>query len=150
VVRPLNFITPVVAACIVTLVGCGDGRPALYPVKGVVRFESGDPVRNATIEFVPPSAGPSPRGRIDAEGGFVLGTYANGDGAPAGDYRVVVVQALAPEATKHLGNLGEAHTGHAGGVKVVALKHASPETSGVRSEVKASPMNDLEIVVGAR
>lgn len=149
-VRPLNFITPIVAACVVTLVGCGDGRPTLYPVKGVVRFESGDPVRNAAIEFVPNTAGPSPRGQIDAEGAFVLGTYNNGDGAPAGDYRVVVVQALPPEAAKHLGNLGEAHTGHAGGVKVVALKHASPDTSGVQAKVKASPMNDLEIVVDAR
>ncbi|QDV72613.1 carboxypeptidase-like regulatory domain-containing protein [Botrimarina mediterranea] len=130
-------------------IGCGDGRPPLYPVSGTVRFTTGEPVRNATIEFVPKASGPSPRGRIDADGNFVLGTYKNDDGAQAGDYHVVVVQALPPDAAANTQMLGDEHAGH-GRMQVVALKHASPSTSGVSYTVTPPGAQDAEIVVEAR
>lgn len=130
--------------------GCGGGRPPLYPVSGVVEFDTGEPVRNASIEFVPSTAGPSPRSLVDAEGNFTLGTYASYDGAPAGEYRVVVAQVVVPDAAEHLGDLGQSHADHARGVKVVALKHASPDTSGVKVEVEPVAQNELTIVVEAR
>jgi hypothetical protein len=118
-------------------------------VSGSVAFASGDAVRNATIEFVPRSPGPSPRGRIDAEGNFTLGTFAANDGAPAGEYQVVVVQSLAPGADAKTGKLGAEHTGH-GRMNVVALKHASPATSGVSYTVTPPGTQSAEIVVEAR
>lgn len=139
------------AACVlaaVLLLGCDQGRPALYPVSGVVTFRSGDPVRHATIEFVPEKPGPSPRGRVDATGRFVLGTYAGGDGAPAGDYLVVVAQPLPPAAERAVRKLGAEHEGHQG-VPLVALKHGDPLTTGVTGRVEAVEQNELTIVVDA-
>lgn len=107
-------------------------------------------MRNASIEFVPKLPGPSPRGRIDAQGAFSLGTYQAGDGAPAGAYRVVVVQALPPEANARMGRLGEEHAAHAGSVWVVALKHASPETTSVTCTVEPLAKNEVAIVVESR
>lgn len=107
-------------AGIATLSGCSDGRPALYPAQGTVVFSSGGPVRNATIEFVPNAAGPSPRGRIDAKGRFSLGTYETNDGAPAGETRVV------------------------------ALKHATADTSDIACTVEPNAKNEIAIVVDPR
>lgn len=134
----------------ILMVGCSDGRPTRYPVSGTVTFESGAPVRNASIEFVPSQPAPSPRSRIDAEGRFSLGTYETTDGAPVGDYRVVVVQALPPGAATKINTLGEEHAGHAGNVHVVALKHSSPETSGLKYTVEPIATNEVTIVVEAR
>lgn len=134
----------------ISVIGCSDGRPPLYPVSGTVSFESGDPVRNASIEFVPSQPAPSPRGRIDAGGRFTLGTYETQDGAPEGTYRVVVVQALPPGAAAGIRTLGEEHAGHAGSVRVVALKHASPDTSEITCVVEPIPQNETTIVVEAR
>lgn len=137
-------------AGIATLSGCSDGRPALYPAQGTVVFSSGGPVRNATIEFVPNAAGPSPRGRIDAKGRFSLGTYETNDGAPAGDYRVVVVQALPPGAVANIRNLGKEHEAHAGETRVVALKHATADTSDIACTVEPNAKNEIAIVVDPR
>lgn len=134
----------------VLLCGCSDGRPPLYPVSGTVAFESGDPVRNASIEFVPDSPAPSPRGRIDAQGRFSLGTYETNDGAPAGEYRVVVVQALPPGAAAKIHTLGEEHADHVGNIRVVAHKHSSPDTSEVTCTVEPIAKNEVELVVESR
>ena len=130
-------------------VGCGDGRPPLYPVSGTVAFTTGDPVRNATIELIPESPGPSPRARVDADGNFILGTYTSDDGAHAGDYRVVVVQVLSPNAAANTRLLGDEHAGH-GRMQVVALKHAAPDSSGVTYSVAAPGIKDAEIIVESR
>ena len=134
--------------------GCGDGRPPLYPAGGTVAFPSGEPVRNAFIEFVPVAAkgeaGPSPRARVDASGRFALGTFGPGDGAPAGDYLVVVVQPMPLRAAEAVGLLGEEHASHGGGIPVVALRHASPATTGVSRTVEPVLTNNFSIVVEER
>lgn len=130
--------------------GCGESGPRLYPVSGTVRFAEGGPVRNASIELVPEEPSPSPRGRIDADGRFVIGTHAAADGAPAGAYRVVVVQALPPADRVDLSRLGEEHREHAAATRVVAMKHASPTTTGVTAVVEPVEQNVLEIVVDPR
>lgn len=140
----------VYAGLVATASGCADGRPALYPVSGTVAFPDGTPVRNASIEFTPTTQSPSPRGRVDAQGRFTLGTYESDDGAPAGTYRVVVTQPLPPNAAANVMELGDEHASHAGGIRVVALRHASPSTSGVTAEVAAADSNELAIVVESR
>ena len=133
-----------VVACLAAQ-GCGSRGPELYPASGTVRFANGDPVRSGTVEFVPTSPGTSPRGRIGREGRFRIGTFANDDGAPAGDYRVVVVQPLPPAPAT--AKLGEQHAAHAGAPTFVSPKHASPEKSGIRVTVEPNPTNEFEIVV---
>jgi len=136
----------VLVAC-VTSSGCGLGGPTLYPTAGRVEFEDRSPVRNGTIEFVPDDGGPSPRGRVDADGRFELSSHAPGDGAPPGDYRVVVIQAISPRAGAVIESLGEEHAAHAGSTRVVASRHASPDTTGVRVTVEPRPTDDLVLVV---
>lgn len=110
-------------------------------------FDSGKPVRDATVEFVPAQPGPSPRGKTDAKGQFVLGTYESEDGAPAGDYRALMIQVLPPRAAEKVRRLGEEHAAHGGTFPVISLKYATLETTDLSCTVEADSENDFEFVV---
>ena len=72
--------------------GCGKKGPKLYPVGGKVVFENVVP-EGATVVFQPVNADSSalmPSGTVDGEGRFRLITHPHGDGAPAGDYIVLI------------------------------------------------------------
>jgi hypothetical protein len=74
--------------------GCGDGKVARYPVSGAVHVD-GQPAEGAIVIFCPVSTVPEadrlrPSGRTDAAGRFNLTTLERGDGAPAGNYKVLV------------------------------------------------------------
>lgn len=74
-------------------VGCSTrpaNRPATYAVSGVVQA-SGSPVEGATVCFQGKEQGArSATGLTDAQGRYRLTTFTRGDGAPPGDYRVIV------------------------------------------------------------
>jgi hypothetical protein len=76
------------------LAGCSrPAGPALAPVHGQV-FVNGRPAANAFVVLHPlnsadPQA-PRPRGRVDEQGNFVLGTQSGDDGAPPGEYVVTI------------------------------------------------------------
>jgi hypothetical protein len=78
--------------------GCGSKGPELTPVSGKMLVK-GKAAEHATIVFHPVSPGrddqPKPHGTVGADGSFTLTTYAAGDGAPPGDYKVTVEQWLA-------------------------------------------------------
>lgn len=79
------------AAPLMTLVSCGGGGPKLHPVRGTVHY-LGQPADGAVVVFQPTNSGPDdlmPSGTIGSDGTFSLRT-AQGDGAPAGDYIVLV------------------------------------------------------------
>jgi hypothetical protein len=83
-----------VSTVLVALAGCGDGKIARYPVKGTIRVD-GQPVEGALVIFCPVSGPPElqkerPYGRTDAQGIYELRTFEPGDGAPVGDYKVMV------------------------------------------------------------
>jgi hypothetical protein len=84
----LRWLAPLLA--LVVAAGCG--RSGLYPVKGKVVFPDGTPLTAGTVEFGPveKEAMLAPRGEIRADGTFRASTYAEGDGAPPGQYRVQV------------------------------------------------------------
>ncbi len=79
------------------LTGCGGGREPwekVYPVKGEIVFK-GKPLKDAELSFhplddiVPETV--RPWARTNETGEFVLSTYNQGDGAPAGRYKVTAV-----------------------------------------------------------
>ena len=78
-------------------IGCGKGSdsPATYAVHGTATYQN-KPMQDARITLVPIS-GPAkeknalPRGTVDEQGNFTLSTYTAGDGAPAGNYKVVIL-----------------------------------------------------------
>lgn len=78
------------------LCGCGKNNPweKAYPAKGTVTYK-GKPVKDAELLFFPvdekaPEA-VRPWAKSNEKGEFTLSTYNNGDGAPAGSYKVTVV-----------------------------------------------------------
>lgn len=72
--------------------GCGTKPPDLVPVAGKVTTGDGKPLEHASVIFHPVGGGdgPKPRGKVGADGSFVLTTHTTGDGAPPGEYRVTV------------------------------------------------------------
>jgi hypothetical protein len=160
----LLLLAAVVAGC--------DRHPSTYPVTGTVRFRAGDPVVIGSIEFRS-DTGQIARGRIDAQGAFSLGTFADDDGAVAGRHRVVVVQTLRPDHARQPGAAGlvgshqhadesshehgmdHEHEGHQHEhhehdrlvINMVALHHAHYETSGLVAEVSADQSNVIELTV---
>ncbi|MEW4568595.1 carboxypeptidase regulatory-like domain-containing protein [Tautonia sp. JC769] len=81
------------------LIGCsretdGEARPPLVPAEGRATVE-GAPAIGARVMLHPTDPelvglGLFPHGTVDDSGAFVLSTYEQADGAPAGRYRVTV------------------------------------------------------------
>jgi hypothetical protein len=78
-----------IAACALTvpLGGCGN---SLEPVTGKVVYDDGSSVQGGTVTFNSKTKGVNASGAIGADGTFAL-KFGDGQGAPAGDYKVVVV-----------------------------------------------------------
>ena len=74
--------------------GCGQsgakGRVKVYKVTGKVTF-LGSPLIGAMVSFSPQSDQPAAIGRTNDTGSFTLTTYAAGDGAAAGDFKVLIM-----------------------------------------------------------
>lgn len=91
----------VLVILVLSLGGCGPQTPELIPVSGEL-FYQGKPPRGALVQFRPVNATdkpwPSgyPRGEVQADGTFEIGTETSNDGAPAGDYIVTVTWVVPP------------------------------------------------------
>lgn len=82
--------------CLVLLLviaGCPRSSVKLYPVRGKVYFR-GQPAAGAQVVFQPAGQeaylGPRPSGIVDEQGTFVLRTEPHGEGAPPGEYHVLI------------------------------------------------------------
>jgi hypothetical protein len=78
----------------VAATGCGKGKLPRYPVHGSVNVD-GKPADGAMVIFCPVTASEEaktkrPFGMTGADGKFELTTIVQGDGAPPGDYKVLV------------------------------------------------------------
>ncbi|MCC7476670.1 MAG: hypothetical protein IT425_14875, partial [Pirellulales bacterium] len=82
------------------LPGCSK-RVATYPTTGSVWFEDDHPVESGFVEFRSGQTGLSARAKLNSDGTFKLGTFTEGDGAPAGEYQVVIVQFFAATPRNH-------------------------------------------------
>lgn len=80
-------------ALLVLIAGCHRSPVKLYPVRGKVYFR-GQPAAGAQVVFPPAGQetylGPRPSGVVDEQGNFVLRTDPYGEGAPAGEYHVLI------------------------------------------------------------
>jgi hypothetical protein len=71
----------------------------LVKVHGKVTLD-GKPVEGATVTFVPDGeGGHSASGQTGSDGSFTLSTYTTGDGAQAGQYKVIVVKSTGANTT---------------------------------------------------
>jgi hypothetical protein len=92
-VRLAGTLLPLVLAALVC--GCG-GKYKTYGVTGRVTLPDGSPVEGVQVVFESADPPVTALGVTDGQGRYELGTVRPGDGAPAGDYRVAVVE---PEGT---------------------------------------------------
>lgn len=87
----MSWRFPVIAVLALALTGCGKGT---YPAEGNVVYGDGSAVKalaGGQVELLPDSPGaPSPRGGIQADGSFKLGTFGPTDGALPGKYKVIL------------------------------------------------------------
>ena len=96
-VRSISGMVMIAIAAGSLMVGCGKAkRPnelAVYPVKG--RFtRNGEPMSYAVVTFFPTgtdfASSLKSRANCDQDGNFELTTYELKDGAPVGEYQVVL------------------------------------------------------------
>jgi hypothetical protein len=83
---------------LVFVLGCGSAdraRLPVYPTSGRLSV-GGKPVQGVSVVLNPIEGSPaarkglSPSATSDESGGFVISTYAQDDGAPAGEYKVTL------------------------------------------------------------
>jgi hypothetical protein len=85
-----------------TLPGCDDGKLKVYPVHGTVNVD-GKPAAGAMVIFCPLDDSNQklqrerPFGTTGADGKFTLTTFVKDDGAPVGEYKVLVQWAAPPK-----------------------------------------------------
>lgn len=123
------------AALGLSLLGCGK-PPAdapsvkLLPVTGLINV-NGEPASGAHVTLHPveqSAAGVvTPSGVVDANGAFILTTYAPADGAPAGKYRVTVSWA----------DLLKTGSDPEYGKEKLPARYQFPERSGLECEIGA-------------
>ena len=116
------------------LVGCGEGKIARYPVTGTVLVD-GKPYEGARVMFCPEGGSEAfskerPYGVTDQSGKFELTTFIKGDGAPAGDYKIMIRNGRpqnADEAKRWARR------------PKLPRKYGKPDLSGVTATVNAEP-----------
>jgi hypothetical protein len=91
-VRSVAYLA--LAALIATLTGCGDGKIKSYPTTGSVTV-GGKPYPGAKVMLVPIGGSDAfqkerPFGVTGMDGRFAMTTFVPGDGAPAGEYQVMI------------------------------------------------------------
>ena len=127
--------------------GCG-AKSGVVPVKGIVRLD-GQPLKSASVQFVPDDAGRDAMAMTDSEGRFVLSTFEPRDGALPGNYKVVIVplasaqeppKAMSPDEAMAAENArAKAKPAHLG----FPEKYTRPDQTPLRQTVPAA--GDVEI-----
>ena len=117
------------AASVLLASSCSVGPEPTYRVQGIVTL-NGEPLEGGTVLFE--LAEPSPRGKrytaratINDVGFYELSTFGNGDGAVAGQHRVIVFGRRAKMVDSP----------YMPGNSVIPSKYNSPETTDLRFEV---------------
>ena len=102
------------------------------PAKGTVVYK-GKPLEKGQIQLLPDD-GPAAVGLVE-NGNFVLGTNADGDGAPPGRYRVTVAS-----YKENKNRFGEVVA-----KSVLPPRFASPDTSGIVVEIPESGNEAIKV-----
>ncbi|MFO1096213.1 MAG: hypothetical protein U0992_23340 [Planctomycetaceae bacterium] len=127
----------------VIFAGCGNTQNSwekVVPAEGVISFK-GKPLAGALITLVPQDVSFPPSVRPNAtsgpDGTFKLGTYSTADGAPAGEYKALVL---------HYPVVGSKKSPNAG-PNDLPKKYSRPETTTltVRVAEDSSKLQPLEL-----
>jgi hypothetical protein len=128
------------ALFLLAAVGCGETRPATYPVTVTVTYADKKPVPGAQVVLMSAEGNVSARGAAGGDGSCSLTTYQPNDGALLGKHRVLVAQ------PPHIGDPDVPFAG-----PKIAPKFANFATSGFQVEVTDDPAkNKFALVVTPR
>ena len=142
------FAALALAMLCVPVAGCGaaggSGGPAVFPVTGVVKL-NGQPVAGADIVFNLKDGTGSSFGRTDASGIYQLTTRRSNDGAPPGDYLVVISKAdeapppdsanIPQDSPNYNPFVGKAAPAKPKAKSGIPAKYADAKTSGLTARV---------------
>lgn len=117
----------VIGVLYTTISGCSNRRPTRIPVSGQVLFD-GKPFTFGYVRFVPKGARQA-SGKLDGQGRFTLGSYAEDDGVVPGTHPVEVVISESASPTKVRWHAPK--------------KYSSIQTSGLIEEVREARDNVL-------
>ena len=125
----------VLALLLALTAGCGNEGPKLYPVTGQV-FHGDKPAAGANVVFQlkegPQQPGaPIPSAIVQEDGSFTIRTHPHGEGAPPGDYKVLIT--WYPPNSREVENP----------VNKLPQRYGSPETTPLTIVVKEGA-NELE------
>lgn len=125
--------------------GCGgDGRPTTLPVEIIATYK-GQPATGALIVLHPVDAarekfiGGKPFGKVKDDGTVAVTMYAQGDGAPEGEYAITVQWLEASKAKLSLTEEGGSSKDKLGG------RYADPRAPKVKITVAKGSPNKLEL-----
>ena len=151
-----SYLAFVYLACLAA--GCGGARedewtkrrPAVYPVRGKVLYK-GEPVAEATVSFesIGSDKPVGASGLTDEDGEFGLTTFDPGDGAIAGEHRVMVLKAVIEG--EDLSYYDEKSPNYGKVPPPTKFKHLIPEkyskfqTSGLTAKVESNDDNEITI-----
>jgi hypothetical protein len=105
------FVSMSLVIAMLLTVGCsGSGQPPVAAVSGTVNYQ-GKPIEGAAVMFAPTGQEKPATGTTDAEGNFGLTTFAAGDGAMPGTYKVTISKTVVndPWAGKSPDEISEAN-----------------------------------------
>lgn len=140
--------TPVLlAGLLFSLTGCDDSaKPKTVAATGSVTFKKKSPAAGALLVFHPSDPalekriGGKPFATVKEDGTYILTTYAEGDGAPEGDYGVTVQwQSKAKEGKLSLGSEG----GGGGASLINEAKYGNPQKPFQKVTVKKGDKNEF-------
>src|SRR5262245_35874294 len=132
-----NFLLLDLSLSLLCSLSCSSGQRKVYPVRGTVLCD-GKPAEGAEVALSALDASQPmkevPRGRVKADGSFAIGTYAPEDGAPAGEYKVLILW-LPPDAGENFMKTGRYPN-------KLPDEYGNPMTTPFKVQVKEGP-NDL-------
>jgi len=140
---PLLFFVLLLFA---SISGCGSSASGTAAVSGRVTYK-GKPLAKANVSFTPAEgATRAAEGLTDSNGRYTLGTFAAGDGALPGKYRISVI-ARGPDRPPKAGETGSGMPGEMmAGDPIIPIKYFTPDSSGLTAEVKRGGNRvDLEL-----
>lgn len=122
----INFAVSLYVLCV--CLGCGDGKPDVYPVSGRLLYEGEPMPMGATVTFIPinNSTGVSTSGMVDQQGIIDITTFEDQKGLVPGEYRVIVYQLVEKEPDQ-VGEDGEIRPPVDADFSVVAPQDRIPE-----------------------
>jgi len=122
--------------------GCGGGHPDTLPVTGTVTYRE-QAVEGARVMFMAAEATsdkrPAANGVTNAEGRFTLMTFAAGDGAVPGNYKVLVTK------RQEMPDPKQPNSPYKITRDLLPARYGNATQSGLKAEVKAGQTNDFEL-----